>query len=61
VGSVVPVVGTAVGAVVGLGVGFAADYVMRAGGVDRAIGNAVTSGVDAVKGAASRVASWLGW
>jgi hypothetical protein len=57
----VPVVGTVVGAVVGLGVGFAADYVMRAGGVDKAIGNAVSSGVDAVKGAASTVAGWLGW
>jgi hypothetical protein len=61
IGSVVPVVGTAVGAVVGLGVGFAADYVMRAGGVDKAIASAVSSGVDAVKGAASKVASWLGW
>ncbi len=57
----VPVVGTVVGAVVGLGVGFAADYVMRAGGVDKAIGNAVTGGVDALKGAASTVAGWLGW
>jgi hypothetical protein len=61
IGSVVPGVGTAVGAVVGLGVGFAADYVMRAGGVDKAIGHAVASGVDAVKGAASTVAGWFGW
>ncbi|MBZ8141554.1 hypothetical protein CLD22_16815 [Rubrivivax gelatinosus] len=61
VGSVVPVVGTAVGAVVGLGVGVAIDYVARAGGVDKAIGDAVSSGVDAVKGAASKVAGWFGW
>jgi Domain of unknown function (DUF4329) len=61
IGSVVPVVGTAVGAVVGLGVGIATDYVMRAGGVDKAVANVVSGGVDAVKGAASRVASWLGW
>lgn len=61
IGSVVPVVGTAVGAVVGLGVGLATDYVLRAGGVDQAVAQAVTSGVDAVKGAAGRVASWLGW
>jgi hypothetical protein len=60
VGSVVPVVGTAVGAVVGLGVGIAIDHVARAGGVDKAIGNAVASGVDALKGAASRVAGWFG-
>jgi hypothetical protein len=61
IGSAVPVLGTAVGAVVGLGVGFAADYVMRAGGVDKVVGNAVTSSVDAVKGAASKVAGWFGW
>ncbi len=61
IGSVVPVAGTAIGAVVGLGVGFAADYVMRAGGIDKMVGNAVSSGVDAVKGAASKVAGWLGW
>lgn len=61
IGSVVPGVGTVVGAVVGLGVGFAADYVMRAGGVDKAIGNAVSSGVDAVKDAGRTVAGWFGW
>lgn len=61
VGSVVPVVGTAVGAVVGLGVGVAIDYVARAGGVDKVVGDVVSSGVDAVKGAASKVAGWLGW
>lgn len=61
VGSVVPVVGTAVGAVVGLGVGVAADYIARAGGVDKAVANAVSSGVDLAKSAASRVAGWLGW
>lgn len=60
IGSIVPGVGTAVGAVVGLGVGFAADYVMRAGGVDKAIGNAVTSGVDAAKSAAKTVGGWFG-
>jgi hypothetical protein len=60
-GSFVPVVGTAVGAVVGLGVGLVADHVMRAGGVDKAIGQAVASGVDAAKSAASTVARWLGW
>lgn len=61
IGSVVPVVGTAVGAVVGLGVGVAADYVMRAGGVDKAVANVVSSGVDAVKAGASKLAGWLGW
>lgn len=61
VGSVVPVVGTAAGAVVGLGVGVAIDYVARAGGVDKAIGDVVSTGVDAVKGAASKVAGWFGW
>ncbi len=57
ISSVVPGVGTAVGAVVGLGVGFATDYVTRAGGVDKA----VAGGVNAVKGLASKAASWLGW
>ena len=61
IGSVVPVLGTAVGAVVGLGVGVAADYVMRAGGVDKAVGNAVTGGVDALKSAGKTVAGWFGW
>ncbi len=61
IGSVVPGVGTAVGAVVGLGVGFAADYVMRAGGVDKAVAQAVSSGVDALKSGAAKVAGWLGW
>ena len=60
IGSIVPVAGTAVGAVVGLGVGFAADYVMRAGGVDKAVGNAVSAGVDAAKGAAHAIGGWLG-
>ncbi len=61
IGSVVPGVGTVVGAVVGLGAGAVADYVLRAGGVDKAIGNLVTSGVDAAKGAVGKVAGWLGW
>jgi hypothetical protein len=61
IGSAVPVLGTAVGAVVGLGIGIGADYVMRAGGVDKAVANLVAGGVDAVKGAASRVTGWLGW
>lgn len=61
IGSVVPVAGTAVGAVVGLVVGAATDYVLRAGGVDKAIAQTATAAVDAVKGAASRVAGWLGW
>ncbi|MFL6700042.1 MAG: DUF4329 domain-containing protein [Vitreoscilla sp.] len=60
IGSIVPVAGTAVGAVVGLGVGFAADYVMRAGGVDKVVGNAVSAGVDAAKGAAHTLAGWVG-
>jgi hypothetical protein len=57
----VPVAGTAVGAVVGLGVGFAADYVMRAGGMNKLVGNAVSGGVDMAKGAVNTVAGWLGW
>jgi len=61
IGSIVPGVGTAVGAVVGLGVGYLADRAMRAGGVDKLVGNAVASGVDAVKSAAGKVAGWLGW
>jgi hypothetical protein len=60
VGSVVPVLGTAVGAVVGVGVGLGVDYVARHGGVDKAISSAVSGGVDALKGAAHKVADWLG-
>lgn len=61
IGSVVPVAGTAVGAVVGLVAGVATDYVLRAGGVDQAVAQLATSAVDGVKGAAGKVASWLGW
>jgi hypothetical protein len=50
IGSVVPVAGTIVGAGVGLVVGLAADQIMRAGGVDKMVGNAVSSAVDTVKG-----------
>ncbi len=49
IGSVIPVAGTIVGAGVGLVAGYAADKIMRAGGVDHWIGNEVTDGVDAVK------------
>lgn len=61
IGSVVPVLGTAVGAVVGLGVGIGVDYVMRRGGVDDIVGDAVSSGVDAAKGAGKKIASFFGW
>ena len=54
IGSVVPGVGTVIGAAVGLGAGFLADHALRAGGVDKMIGNAVSSAADTVKG-------WFGW
>jgi hypothetical protein len=46
IGSIVPGAGTVVGAVVGFAVGCAADKLMRAGGVDKAVAGAVTAGID---------------
>lgn len=54
IGSVVPGVGTVIGAGVGLAAGYLADQALRAGGVDKMIGNAVSSAADTVKG-------WFGW
>lgn len=50
IGSAVPVVGTVVGAGVGLVAGYLTDQALRAGGVDRMIGNAVSWAVDSIKG-----------
>ncbi|MBL8149065.1 MAG: hypothetical protein JNN15_03970, partial [Blastocatellia bacterium] len=50
IGSVIPVAGTAVGAVVGFGVGLVAGYVadkgLRFAGVDKAISDGVTAAID---------------
>lgn len=50
IGSAVPVVGTVVGAGVGLVAGYLTDQALRAGGVDKMIGNAVSWAVDSIKG-----------
>jgi hypothetical protein len=50
IGSIIPIAGTAVGAVVGfvggVVVGYAADKIMRAGGVDKLIAKGVTFAID---------------
>ena len=56
-----PVVGTAVGAVVGLGIGFGADYVMRKGGVDEFVGGAVSGTVDGIKNVGKKIGSLFSW
>lgn len=50
IGSIVPGVGTVIGAGVGLVGGYLADQALRAGGVDKLVGSAVSSAVDAIKG-----------
>ncbi len=57
IGSIIPGAGTLVGAVVGFGVGMAADWVMRQGGVDKVVAGAVTKSIDAVSNFAGDVSN----
>jgi hypothetical protein len=49
----IPVVGTVAGAAVGFAVGMGVDWLARQGGVDKLVGNAVESGINAVSNFAS--------